>query len=253
MSVQQVSRAFGALKIIGRRKEIRSEVRRACNIYSPKDILQRLSEMSHRQPSLFQEIVEGTGYSEKKFDQVGRHILEEVKMAALLAKKCLKWTYPADNLELLHHYRSEITQDLSSIEAEFVKAGYRLREDFHDVVQKDMHEWLQHTTERRYSRNQSASYIYSNLAKNFPFMEWVIMQYDFVPSDDFSQHAHNFEGTFNKTTWFLVSNENSVVVAYAADKLQSCNWFSDRVDGRTLEQLFYNPGGRSRGVEDIYL
>uniref|UniRef100_A0A914WJR2 Uncharacterized protein n=1 Tax=Plectus sambesii TaxID=2011161 RepID=A0A914WJR2_9BILA len=154
LNVEKVARTFKDLKIIGQQDDVVRAMRRACEIYNPKDLLHTLSGISSRYPGLFQELAEGTGYSETKFYQLASGILVEAEMAGVLAMKCILWAESPVSETLKQRYEIEITEYINETEIELMKAGGNLRQNFSTIVQNDMQSFLKYTTENHLNTQQ---------------------------------------------------------------------------------------------------
>uniref|UniRef100_A0A914W8E6 Uncharacterized protein n=1 Tax=Plectus sambesii TaxID=2011161 RepID=A0A914W8E6_9BILA len=244
--VQHVFLEFQALKTVSQSNASANAVRDACRSYKPKDLIHELSSISSRFPSLFQELVEGTGFSLQQFNSLARGILQEAAMCALLAIECIRWIDSSVDEGLEDHYRHQITQRLNEIEMEYDKAGRNLLQHFPHVVHQDLQRLLQFTTDKAYNSLQSVNYIYRELSKKFFFMEWFVMQYDHIPPSFADQHAHENASS----RWFYVSNHDFTVIAHATDVQEHCAWFGNRVKGKTVKQLFADDQKYASFVED---
>uniref|UniRef100_A0A914VJV7 Uncharacterized protein n=1 Tax=Plectus sambesii TaxID=2011161 RepID=A0A914VJV7_9BILA len=139
-TINNVRKVYFALNLYERQKEpaSRDDAVNQCKEFHPRNSLIELKSHVTTPPKLFEEILDGTRYSQVEFEEISEVWLKEAGLCVLLMQACEKLEY-ANASAALQNARLELASKmLQDIYEMLLDARKKLKVDFKNVVPDDI-------------------------------------------------------------------------------------------------------------------
>uniref|UniRef100_A0A914WB22 Uncharacterized protein n=1 Tax=Plectus sambesii TaxID=2011161 RepID=A0A914WB22_9BILA len=249
-TMNNVRKVYFALNLYERQKEpaSRDDAVNQCKEFHPRNSLIELKSHVTTPPKLFEEILDGTRYSQVEFEQISEVWLKEAGLCVLLMQACEKLEH-ANASAALQNARLELASKmLQDIYEMLLNARKKLKVDFKNVVPDDILTILSNINVKKMSRTRAVDMIHQQLSNKFSFRAWAVMMYDRLSLMETAKHVH--EGSTD--SWFMVNDIHHTVIAHSADKELNCSFFGDNFRNHTLRDIFPNYAAYANFVNSEY-